>query len=97
MSDQFHVVYDERYSTAFGELSERAFDKATWQDLYQLGSERASDLDHELVSPDKKEAHERVRTDVFRRFVDPDCELTPPPPVPEGDGFFGPILIPMRL
>jgi hypothetical protein len=68
VTPQFHVVYDELFSTGFGELSTIPFDKETWTELYRLGSERASDLDHELVAPNKKESLERARDDLFQNL-----------------------------
>ena len=41
----FTVLYDELFTTCFGEIPDLAFDEAHWKELLRLGSEHAADAD----------------------------------------------------
>ena len=49
VSPQFHCVYDEFFTTCFGEIPDLAFDEAHWKELLRLGSEHAADADRPTV------------------------------------------------
>ena len=95
VSPQFHVVYDELFTTSFGTLQDSAFDADHWAELLRLGSEHAATIDqeHRPLVPEKSAAQDRVANDLFQSFLDPDHVTPPPPPlppVPEGDDQFWP-------
>jgi hypothetical protein len=90
VSPQFHVVYDELFTTSFGKLTETAFDKDHWSSLIDFGIDHASELDHETVAPSKSTNLKRVSQDLFETFLDSEHVTPPPPPVPEGEDTFWP-------
>ena len=61
VSAQFHVVYDELFTTVPGAVTDTVFDKQHWDDLIQLGAHYDSSAD-DVVSPKKAPARQRVAT-----------------------------------
>lgn len=88
VSPQFHVVYDELYTTTFGHLTETAFDVNLWAKMLELNSVAGSPFERESpvpVSSKKQSAVDRAACDLFKCFTEP-THVTPPPlPVPEGE------------
>ena len=89
ISPQYHVVYDELFSTVFGARSDNTFDDTMWSNLIQLGGE-----DHTLTPSDRLDPETMdVANDLFDEFrsangEDPsDDPVTYPvvDSVPEGD------------
>ena len=53
VSPQYHVVYDEMFSTVQGHLTDGLFDRSAWNDLIDLkGHERLTDLSNGSEIPD---------------------------------------------
>ena len=84
ISNQYHVVYDELFHTAFGALTDKVLDKTIWEKLLLFGSEEnllTSDDSHNPAVVDRA-------VDLFDDFRDDDDELEPldtGTPAPEGD------------
>ena len=95
ISPQFHVVYDELYSTVFGRITDEVFDTAGWNQLLELQGEENLLDDHDLDDPAVLSRAKEMYRDYSE--LDPDLPvprepppaLLPPPSaasVPEGDG-----------
>ena len=76
VSPQFHVVYDEKFETVFGKLTDRAFDQAFWEKLLLTGAveQRLTEYDLEhLNEPRSREVVEKA-SDIFEDFIREDAD-----------------------
>jgi hypothetical protein len=64
VSPQYHVVYDERFTTVAGELTDRVFDSEEWNKLFQL------DADENLLDPRDIKHGTEPFPDLFDEFLD---------------------------
>ena len=86
VSAQFHVLYDELFTTAYGRLDDRAFDAKHWQDLlnfnsgdyFESGVTQESHID-DPSSPEKQAAQEHIARQLFEEFKDSDHVRQPLP------------------
>lgn len=88
VSPQFHVVYDELFTTMSARFDELPLTEQEWNDLLRLGPIYAA-------ADDKDNPHvKRVAQDLYDTFEDPDRPPAAPPPpippVPEGEDEFWP-------
>ena len=89
ISPQYHVVYDELFTTVLGSLTDAVFDAEEWNALLQLKS-----LETYIDPPDaaRDQLPFREWFDDFVQDPDPSTEPASPAhegdasPVPEGDG-----------
>ena len=103
VSPQFHVVYDELFTTPYGTLDDLAFDADTWRDLIRYdsqtqsytGTTNGSQAGEPTAGP-KAAARDHVSLELFRSFVDERHETPPSPPVPEGEGPVLPPISPLK-
>ena len=96
ISAQYHVLYDELFTTAYDRLDDRAFDAKHWKDLLSFNSgdyfesgvtkEAADDAPS---SDEKRQAQEHIAQELFEEFKDSNHIIEPlltSTSVSEGDG-----------
>ena len=88
VSPQFHLVYDELFSSTLGYVSDAVMDGNMWRQLISLNGEENNLDDHDRTDP----AVRRIATDMFESFCrdnDPQQDFDPTQdwenPVSEGD------------
>ena len=81
ISPQYHVVYDERFATVVGKVTDTAFDAELWESLFELQA-----FDHHLDVADQRDPTvTQIAEDLYRSFIDNRDDDLPPSPVSEGD------------
>ena len=63
VSNQCHCVYDELYTTCYGQVPDTAFDPAHWNELLRLGSEHAAATDASPALPAPRPENDSAATD----------------------------------
>ena len=85
ISPQYHVVYDELFSTVIGGVTDAALDPEVWTSILNLDSIENQLAESDLNDPDVV----RVATDLYDEFVraddDDDATSTSSSTVPEGE------------
>ena len=82
VSAQFHLVYDELFTTTLGYVADAVIDPDLWRQLIMLGGEENNLDEHDRKNPTVR----RVATDLFKEFChdnDPQQDLVDP--VSEGE------------
>ena len=74
ISSQYHVVYDELFSTVWGTMLETPFDEREWNEILELKS-----LEQYLDPDDQDNPNVLARaTDLFRDYLDDDTSVLNP-------------------
>ena len=86
ISCQYHVLYDELFTTTYGRLDDKAFDAQHWRDLlsFNSGDYFESGVTNELrddapSSDEKQSAQDHIAQQLFEEFKTPTHTIEPLP------------------